>query len=66
MLIFKDGWKDRWVKSTHKGGEAGKWEWTAGEFYNDAEADKGKLVEYRLCRSFHFELVSFIMMNFLL
>jgi len=38
---FDEGWKERWVESTHKGDEAGKWEHSAGEFYNDAEADKG-------------------------
>ena len=45
MFIFcvTEGWNDRWVESKHKGDEAGKWEHTAGEFYNDAEADKGRL-----------------------
>jgi len=38
---FDEGWEDRWVESTHKGSEAGKFKWTAGKFYGDAEKDKG-------------------------
>lgn len=38
---FDAGWEDRWVESTHKGGEAGKFKWSAGKFYGDAEKDKG-------------------------
>jgi calreticulin len=40
---FNDGWEKRWVKSTSKEAEGsqGKWEVSAGKFYNDAEADKG-------------------------
>lgn len=38
---FDDGWESRWVESTHKGAEAGKFKWTAGKFYNDADKDKG-------------------------
>ncbi|XP_077980956.1 calreticulin-like [Glandiceps talaboti] len=38
---FDAGWEDRWVESTHKGAEAGKFKWTAGNFYNDEELDKG-------------------------
>jgi len=40
---FDKGWEDRWVKSTFKEAEgtAGKWEVSAGKFYNDAEEDKG-------------------------
>merc|ERR1711953_972825 len=37
----KDDWESRWVQSTHKGAEAGKFAWTAGKFYGDAEKDKG-------------------------
>merc|ERR1712029_988407 len=37
----KDDWASKWVQSTHKGAEAGKFEWTAGKFYGDAEKDKG-------------------------
>jgi len=38
---FADGITDKWVQSTHKGAEAGKFEWTAGKFYGDADKDKG-------------------------
>merc|ERR1712142_672152 len=38
---FTDGWEDRWVESTKKGSEAGKFKWSAGKFYADAEKDKG-------------------------
>jgi calreticulin len=40
---FTDGdkWQERWVESTHKGAEAGKFVLTAGKFYNDPEKDKG-------------------------
>ncbi|PAA74587.1 hypothetical protein BOX15_Mlig004264g3 [Macrostomum lignano] len=39
--FLDESWKDRWVESTYKGNDQGKWEWTAGKFYNDAEKDKG-------------------------
>ncbi|KAL8584633.1 hypothetical protein ACOMHN_002362 [Nucella lapillus] len=32
---------EKWVESTHKGGEQGKFKITAGKFYGDAELDKG-------------------------
>jgi len=40
---FQDGdkWEERWIQSTHKGGDAGKFVLTAGKFYGDAEKDKG-------------------------
>jgi len=40
---FDEGWEKRWVKSTNKEAEGtqGKWGWTAGKYYNDAEADRG-------------------------
>lgn len=38
---FKEGWEDKWVHSTKKGAEQGKFKWTAGKFYGDEEADKG-------------------------
>jgi calreticulin len=41
LLLFSAGWEDRWVASKHKGDEAGDFVWSAGEYYNDAEADKG-------------------------
>merc|ERR1719322_614488 len=36
-----DKWEDRWVQSTNKGDDAGKFVLTAGKFYGDAEKDKG-------------------------
>ncbi|XP_060605202.1 calreticulin-like [Ruditapes philippinarum] len=38
---FEDGWESRWVESTHKGSDAGKFVWTAGKFYGDENLDKG-------------------------
>jgi len=40
---FDKDWEKRWVKSTAKEAEGsqGKWEVSAGNIYNDAEADKG-------------------------
>jgi calreticulin len=40
---FDAGWESRWVKSKNKESEGtqGKWGWTAGKYYGDAEADKG-------------------------
>ena len=37
----EDNWHDRWVDSTFKGADQGKFEWTAGKFYGDADLDKG-------------------------
>ena len=34
-------WEDRWIQSTNKGDDAGKFVLTAGKFYGDAEKDKG-------------------------
>jgi len=40
---FDSTWESRWVKSNWKESEGtnGEWSWTAGKFFNDAEADKG-------------------------
>ncbi|XP_072172682.1 calreticulin-like [Diadema setosum] len=38
---FDASWEDRWVVSTHKGSDAGKFKWSAGKFYGDEEKDKG-------------------------
>jgi len=40
---FQDGdaWESRWVQSTSKGADGGKFVLTAGKFYGDAEKDKG-------------------------
>ncbi|XP_026231098.1 calreticulin 3b [Anabas testudineus] len=35
-----DGWRSRWVNSKHKS-DYGEWKLTAGNFYGDAEKDKG-------------------------
>ena len=37
-----ESYTDRWVESTFKGSDAGKFKWSAGKFYNDADLDKGK------------------------
>lgn len=42
LFSSTEGWEDRWVSSTHKGAEQGKFELSAGKFYGDAEKDKGK------------------------
>ncbi len=39
MLL--DGWQKRWIQSTHKGEQAGKFVLSAGKFYGDAEKDLG-------------------------
>lgn len=36
-----ESWQDRWVESTFKGADQGKFAWTAGKFYGDADKDKG-------------------------
>ncbi|XP_022318558.2 calreticulin-like [Crassostrea virginica] len=36
-----ESWRDRWVESTFKGADQGKFAWTAGKFYGDADKDKG-------------------------
>lgn len=41
ILSLDKSWEDRWVQSTKKGAEAGKFLLTAGKFYGDAEKDKG-------------------------
>jgi len=38
---FDAGWGKRWVLSTHKGADAGKFDLSAGKFHNDAKKDKG-------------------------
>ena len=41
LFPVTDNWRDRWVDSTFKGADQGKFEWTAGKFYGDANLDKG-------------------------
>lgn len=36
-----DSWETRWISSTHKGSDAGKFVLTAGKFYGDAKENKG-------------------------
>jgi len=40
---FDSSWESRWTKSTFKDkeGSQGKWAWSAGEFYQNVEVDKG-------------------------
>ncbi|KAG7229073.1 hypothetical protein INR49_013192 [Caranx melampygus] len=39
-VFCSDGWRSRWVNSKHKS-DYGEWKLTAGDFYGDAEKDKG-------------------------
>lgn len=39
--IVADAWTSRWVNSEHKS-DYGQFKLTAGDFYGDAEKDKGK------------------------
>ncbi len=43
MWVFfcADNWRSRWLNSKHKS-DYGEWKLTAGNFYGDAEKDKGK------------------------
>ena len=47
MYIFyiAESWRDRWVESTFKGADQGKFAWTAGKFYGDADKDKGRCLQ---------------------
>jgi len=50
LLSDADGWEDRWVTSTFKGGDEGTWDTTAGKYYGDAN-NKGlhTTTDYRWC-----------------
>jgi len=39
--FLTESYKGQWIESTFKGADQGKFSWTAGKFYNDAEKDKG-------------------------
>jgi len=39
--FLTESYKDQWIESKFKGADQGKFSWTAGKFYNDAEKDKG-------------------------
>lgn len=41
FLFFAGNWEDNWIYSKAEGKEFGKFELTAGKFFNDAENDKG-------------------------
>ncbi len=43
FIFLKAGWESRWVNSNWKesAGQQGKFAVSAGDFYGDAEADKG-------------------------
>ncbi|KAG5848028.1 hypothetical protein ANANG_G00132500 [Anguilla anguilla] len=40
QFLDGDAWKSRWLESQHKS-DYGQWKLTAGNFYGDAEKDKG-------------------------
>lgn len=44
---FSGSWKDRWVSSDWKKDEGtnGKWGWSHGDFYGDAQEDKGLMTK---------------------
>ncbi|GAB1603116.1 calreticulin-like [Argonauta hians] len=39
--FLDDSWRSKWIDSTYKGNDQGKFEISAGKFYGDAEKDKG-------------------------
>ncbi|KAG5848030.1 hypothetical protein ANANG_G00132520 [Anguilla anguilla] len=43
QFLDGDAWKSRWLESQHKS-DYGQWKLTAGNFYGDAEKDKGERV----------------------
>lgn len=43
MYLSADAWKTRWLDSKHKA-DYGEWKLTAGNFYGDAEKDKGQFL----------------------
>lgn len=44
FIQLTDSWESKWTYSEFPGKEFGKFELTAGKFFNDEEADKGKYV----------------------
>ena len=40
-FLLDADWEKRWISSTKKGSDAGKFVLSAGKFYNDPEQDKG-------------------------
>ena len=45
-MFCLDAWEKRWIQSTNKGEQAGKFVLTHGKFYGDAEKDLGKFDVY--------------------
>lgn len=43
-LYFAEIWEENWIYSEHPGKEFGKFKWSSGKFYNDAEKDKGRSI----------------------
>ena len=41
LLLLDQDWESKWVASTSKGSQAGKFKWSAGKFYGDPDKDKG-------------------------
>ena len=41
LISLAEGWEDRWVKSTHKGADAGRFEVSKGEFNSGDASDAG-------------------------
>lgn len=50
-----DSWESEWVYSEHSGKEFGKFQLTAGKFYNDPEADKGRCPIHTFLLCHHYE-----------
>ena len=50
LLCSPAEWEERWVQSQHKS-DYGEFAWTAGNFYGDAEKDKGMCVRLHVCMS---------------
>lgn len=41
--LSDQSYQDRWIESTFKGSDSGKFVWSAGKFYGDANLDKGQI-----------------------
>ena len=49
FMLPEQSYQDRWIESTFKGSDSGKFLWSAGKFYGDADLDKGKILFYFYC-----------------
>lgn len=54
LIFVSESWEDNWVYSEHPGKEFGKFVWSSGKFYNDAEKDKGMILVITKLRSISF------------